>query len=412
MSNPAIIVDQLGKRYKLGLRENRRALKHRRLSEALTGLLTAPWRRFKTLSEQTTAESEFWALKDISFEVQPGEVVGIIGRNGAGKSTLLKILSRITEPTEGHAIIRGRVGSLLEVGTGFNPELTGRENIYLNGALLGMRKAEIEAKFDEIVAFAEIDKFLDTPVKRYSSGMYVRLAFAVAAHLEPEILIIDEVLAVGDAAFQRKCLGKMEGVARAGRTVLFVSHNITAIEQLTHRCVLLTAGSLTIVDATPSVTQHYLSSMQASIHHHDSLLTVPRPSNDLTRDVEFAGLRVLGHADRPRVPADLPITFELLVHGRKPTPPFRMSATIFSLDGMPVGSFFAPEQMSVRPNEMCRYHVVLRNHHLTPGSYFCGAALGWGDPLVGHRDCDLLLQVAPFEVLPANSASGTMPNWF
>ena len=263
MSNPAIIVDQLGKRYKLGLRENRRALKHRRLSEALTGLLTAPWRRFKTLSEQTTAESEFWALKDISFEVQPGEVVGIIGRNGAGKSTLLKILSRITEPTEGRAIIRGRVGSLLEVGTGFNPELTGRENIYLNGALLGMRKAEIEAKFDEIVAFAGIDKFLDTPVKRYSSGMYVRLAFAVAAHLEPEILIVDEVLAVGDAEFQRKCLGKMQDVASQGRTVLFVSHNLGAISTLTQRSILLVAGRIDFVGTTCEAVTRYLAAMVA-----------------------------------------------------------------------------------------------------------------------------------------------------
>lgn len=264
MSKPAIIVDQLGKRYKIGLRENRKALKHRRLSEALTGLLTAPWRRFKTLSEQTTAESEFWALKDISFEVQPGEVVGIIGRNGAGKSTLLKILSRITEPTTGQAIIRGRIGSLLEVGTGFNPELTGRENIYLNGALLGMRKVEIEAKFDEIVAFAGIDKFLDTPVKRYSSGMYVRLAFAVAAHLEPEILIVDEVLAVGDMEFQRKCLGKMDAVAKHGRTVLFVSHNMAAVQHLCTRVALLQNGQLAHIGETADIIREYSSAYRAT----------------------------------------------------------------------------------------------------------------------------------------------------
>ncbi len=264
MSKPAIIVDQLGKRYKLGLHENRKALKHRRLSEALTGLLTAPWRRFKTLSEQTTAESEFWALKDISFSVQPGEVVGIIGRNGAGKSTLLKILSRITEPTTGQAIIRGRIGSLLEVGTGFNPELTGRENIYLNGALLGMRKAEIEAKFDEIVAFAGIDKFLDTPVKRYSSGMYVRLAFAVAAHLEPEILIVDEVLAVGDMEFQRKCLGKMDAVAKHGRTVLFVSHNMAAVQHLCTRVALLQNGQLAHIGETADIIREYSSAYRAT----------------------------------------------------------------------------------------------------------------------------------------------------
>ena len=187
---------------------------------------------------------EFWALKDVNFEIKPGEVVGIIGRNGAGKSTLLKILSRITEPTEGRVTINGRIGSLLEVGTGFHPELTGRENIYLNGAILGMRRSEIRRKFDEIVAFAEIEKFLDTPVKRYSSGMYVRLAFAVAAHLEPEILLVDEVLAVGDAEFQRKSLGKMSDVAKGGRTVLFVSHNLGAVRRLCSNAFLLEGGKV------------------------------------------------------------------------------------------------------------------------------------------------------------------------
>jgi lipopolysaccharide transport system ATP-binding protein len=191
----------------------------------------------------TASKEEFWALKDVSFEVKRGEVVGIIGRNGAGKSTLLKILSRITEPTEGRVTLRGRVASLLEVGTGFHPELTGRENIFLNGAILGMTKAEIKKKFDEIVAFAEVERFLDTPVKRYSSGMYVRLAFAVAAHLEPEILVVDEVLAVGDAEFQKKCLGKMKDVATGGRTVLFVSHNMLAVRSLCEKALVLNKGT-------------------------------------------------------------------------------------------------------------------------------------------------------------------------
>src|SRR6185295_2097393 len=197
--------------------------------------------RGATDAQAGQTSEEFWALKDVSFEIRRGEVLGIIGRNGAGKSTMLKILSRITEPTSGRIGIRGRVASLLEVGTGFHPELTGRENIFLNGAILGMSRAEITAKFDEIVAFAEVERFLDTPVKRYSSGMYVRLAFAVAAHLEPEILIVDEVLAVGDAQFQKKCLGKMGEVSRTGRTILFVSHNLTAIRTLCQRCILLTA---------------------------------------------------------------------------------------------------------------------------------------------------------------------------
>src|SRR6516164_681879 len=204
--------------------------------------------RGRAFVSENTVEEEFWALKDITFEVKRGEVLGIIGRNGAGKSTLLKILSRVTEPTEGRVTINGRVASLLEVGTGFHSELTGRENIYLNGAILGMTRAEIRRKFDEIVAFAEIEKFLDTPVKRYSSGMYVRLAFAVAAHLEPEILVVDEVLAVGDAEFQKKCLGKMSEVAKTGgRTVLFVSHNANAIESLSNRCVLLESGRIAAV---------------------------------------------------------------------------------------------------------------------------------------------------------------------
>jgi len=213
-----IKVEHLSKQYKIGVDRT-----YKTLQDSLTGALKSPLSLFKRTNNDN---STFWALKDVSFNIEEGEVVGIIGRNGAGKSTLLKILSRITEPTEGKITMRGRVASLLEVGTGFHPELTGRENIYLNGSILGMKKREINDKFDEIVKFAEIEKFLDTPVKRYSSGMYVRLAFAVAAHLEPEILIIDEVLAVGDAGFQKKCLGKMGEVAKGGRTVLFVSHNM------------------------------------------------------------------------------------------------------------------------------------------------------------------------------------------
>ena len=208
---------------------------------------------------------EFWALKDISFEIKRGETIGIIGRNGAGKSTLLKILSRITEPTTGQITIDGRVASLLEVGTGFHPELTGRENIYLNGAILGMARAEIRRKFDEIVAFAEVEKFLDTPVKRYSSGMYVRLAFSVAAHLEPEILIVDEVLAVGDAAFQKKCLGKMGDVARAGRTVLFVSHQMAAVQSLCGSCILLGQGGLKYYGGTRDTIERYLAELEREV---------------------------------------------------------------------------------------------------------------------------------------------------
>jgi lipopolysaccharide transport system ATP-binding protein len=253
---PAIRVDSLSKSYQLG-RSSGPA--YRTLRESLTGAAANAWHGLKRMGSRVLGNGraeagadagEFWALKDVSFEVQPGEVVGIIGRNGAGKSTLLKILSRITDPTSGRADVRGRLGSLLEVGTGFHPELTGRENIYLNGSILGMSRREITAKFDEIVWFAEIERFLDTPVKRYSSGMYVRLAFAVAAHLEPEILIVDEVLAVGDIGFQRKCLGKMHSVSRTGRTVLFVSHNMAAVKTLCQQCIVLDQGSVAKAGST------------------------------------------------------------------------------------------------------------------------------------------------------------------
>ncbi|MGH9391945.1 MAG: ABC transporter ATP-binding protein, partial [Vicinamibacteria bacterium] len=250
MATPVIRVDRLSKRYRVG----GRVQAQRRLGEALGDLVLAPIRR---LQGKRTDET-FWALKDVSFEVSQGEVLGIVGKNGAGKSTLLKILSRITEPTEGRAELRGRVASLLEVGTGFHGELTGRENVYLNGTFLGMRKREIDRKFNAIVAFSEVDRFIDTPVKRYSSGMYVRLAFAVAAHLEPEILLVGEVLAVGDAEFQRKCLGKMNDIAQEGRTVLFVSHNMAAVQRLCPSAILLREGKVPFSGDAVSVVAEYL----------------------------------------------------------------------------------------------------------------------------------------------------------
>ena len=266
MSNDiAIRVSGLSKRYYIGGKQER----YRTLRDTLTDAFVAPFRKAgKLLRGHATGAAglheAIWALKDISFEVKQGEVIGIIGRNGAGKSTLLKIISRITEPTEGYADIYGRVGSLLEVGTGFHPELTGRENIYLNGAILGMKRVEIDQKFDEIVSFAEVEKFIDTPVKHYSSGMYLRLAFAVAAHLEPEILLVDEVLAVGDAQFQNKCLGKMEDVAKEGRTVLFVSHNMAAIQRLCSRAIILDQGMISRDGEARNVVISYISGITDS----------------------------------------------------------------------------------------------------------------------------------------------------
>ena len=263
----AISVNNLSKRYRIGAAQTK--FRYGMLRDVFVDSLTAPIRYVKSLAgrsgkDQSTAnQNHIWALKDVSFALEEGKVLGIVGRNGAGKSTLLKILSRVTEPTEGTVTVRGRVGALLEVGTGFHPELTGRENIYMNGAILGMKRAEIESKFDEMVEFSEVSQFIDTPVKRYSSGMYLRLAFAVAAHLEPEILVVDEVLAVGDAEFQRKCLGKMNEVAQQGRTVLFVSHNMSAILRLTQEAIVLKKGQLLKRAPTPEAVDFYLSSGQA-----------------------------------------------------------------------------------------------------------------------------------------------------
>src|SRR5882762_3830768 len=253
---PIIKVEHLGKRYRIGMREP-----YRTIRDSIMHTAAAPWRglrsRFGAAGPRSNA-NDMWALNDVSFEVAPGEVLGVIGRNGAGKSTMLKVLSRITEPTTGRVELYGRVGSLLEVGTGFHPELSGRENIYLNGAILGMHRWEIEKKFDEIVAFSELEKFLDTPVKRYSSGMYMRLAFAVAAHLEPEVLVVDEVLAVGDMQFQKKCLGKMGRVAKEGRTVIFVSHNMAAVQSLCSRAIWLDEGKVVEDSQAGTVISSYL----------------------------------------------------------------------------------------------------------------------------------------------------------
>ncbi len=286
------------------------------------------------------SSSELWALRDVSFEVKRGEVLGIIGRNGAGKSTLLKILSRITEPTSGRAVMRGRVGSLLEVGTGFHPELTGRENIFLNGAILGMRKKEIESKFDEIVAFAEVEKFIDTPVKRYSSGMYVRLAFAVAAHLDPEILIVDEVLAVGDAAFQKKCLGKMSDVAtREGRTVLFVSHNMGAITRLCGKTLLLDGGCLEMCAGTDAVISHYLSSDTVS---DGERVWEKGLSNPGINEFAFKAVRIINSENKVSSYLDVrfPFSIEMEYAVKRPVLSFQMAISVTTVEGSVVFQSF------------------------------------------------------------------------
>lgn len=305
MSDTAIRVEGLSKKFNL---PSSSTASYRTLRDALAGVFTR--------SQRTTASSagrEFWALQDVTFEVKPGEVVGLIGRNGAGKSTLLKVLSRITDPTTGFADISGRVGSLLEVGTGFHPELSGRENIFLNGAILGMRRAEIRGKFDEIVAFAEVEQFIDTPVKFYSSGMFVRLAFAVAAHLEPEILFVDEVLAVGDAAFQKKCLGKMGAVARSGRTVVLVSHNMGAISELCTHGALLDRGRVVFYGSTQEAVEGYGRLLSSGAQQME---LIDRPN----RTVSITGARVLDEGGSPVTHFDIHdqvvVEFDYLAHQR------------------------------------------------------------------------------------------------
>ncbi len=309
------------------------------------------------------SREEFWALKDIEFEIRQGERVGVIGRNGAGKSTLLKLLSRITDPTTGRIAITGRVASLLEVGTGFHPELTGRENIALNGAILGMRRAEINRRFDAIVAFAEVERFLDTPVKRYSSGMYVRLAFAVAAHLEPEILIVDEVLAVGDAQFQRKCLGKMKELGSEGRTVLFVSHNTSSILQLTDTCILLDQGRLAMRDSSAQCVTRYLQGGAAA----DTTQGIRNQRTD------FAVLRFVLDREASPLGFNRPLVFNMELESARPLDGISVILGIENSLGARILTARARiDAIATRPK---RFDLRLEGHSLAPGSYFASLTI-------------------------------------
>ncbi|MCZ2127885.1 MAG: ABC transporter ATP-binding protein [Anaerolineales bacterium] len=294
----AISVKNIGKQYKIGAAETK--FRYNMLRDVIVDTMSAPVRLAKAAlgkSAHRQNQNYVWALKDVSFDLEEGKVLGVIGKNGAGKSTLLKILSRVTEPTVGEVTVRGRVGSLLEVGTGFHPELSGRENIYMNGAILGMKRSEIDAKFDEIVAFSEVEQFIDTPVKRYSSGMYLRLAFAVAAHLEPEILVVDEVLAVGDAEFQKKCLGKMGDVAQQGRTVLFVSHNMSAILRLTQESIVLQKGQMIMRAPSQEAVDYYLSSGQSQagerVWEADDVPAASQPFTPISLKVKESGGKIV-----------------------------------------------------------------------------------------------------------------------
>jgi lipopolysaccharide transport system ATP-binding protein len=389
MADIVIEAENLGKQYTIGHQAERGH--YLALRDVLMQDARELWHktedllRGKPILAGDTRE-EIWALKDVSFEIHRGEAVGIIGRNGAGKSTLLKVLSRITEPTAGRVTIKGRVASLLEVGTGFHPELTGRENIYLNGAILGMNRAEIRRKFDEIVAFAEVEKFLDTPVKRFSSGMYVRLAFAVAAHLEPEILIVDEVLAVGDAKFQEKCLGRMDNVTRSGRTVLFVSHNMSAIQTLCPTAILLEGGEIDRMGPTPDTVRHYLgkqaeiSTKYCDLRHQLGRVkgSIPILTDVWLRD-ETDGLPYDGRHK--------PLQVILRVEPRQPLLAPAIGFSVEDILGQPVFSvtnYFAGKTLP--PIETAtRITCSLPDLPLWHGSYFLNVGVGvTNDPLMDH----------------------------
>src|SRR5947209_7418413 len=369
MSEIAIRAEGLSKVYRLGQRERYSALR-----DKLAKAVREPWSLLKREKRE-----EFWALKDVNLEVKRGEVLGLIGRNGAGKTTLLKILSRITKPSEGWAEIYGRVGSLLEVGTGFHAELTGRENTFLSGAILGMSKAEIARKFDEIVAFAELEKFIDTPVKHYSSGMYVRLAFAVAAHLEPEILLVDEVLAVGDINFQKKCLGKMGDVARAGRTVVLISHSMAAINALCSRCIILDKGSVEFDGSTGEATARYYAESLDATDGAD-LSTRPRKGNGKARFTSIS-VQPLDSAGRPLDIAypgcDLSIDVEL--NCTSDFAPANLAIIFYDSAGYRVidtNTAQKGEFVSLQAGQTAKANFLLHEVLLRPGKYLVGLWLG------------------------------------
>ena len=383
MAAPIISVRNVSKRYVLG-----ETLAH----DTLRDHLMHGAKKFKSLfknggsdAQPASEQTEIWALNDVSFDIKEGEVVGIIGRNGMGKSTLLKVLSQITEPTRGEIHIRGRIASLLEVGTGFHPELTGRENIFLNGAILGMSQTEIRRKFDEIVAFSEVEKFLDTPVKRYSSGMYMRLAFAVAAHLEPEILLVDEVLAVGDAAFQKKCLSKMEDIGGTGRTVLFVSHNISAVTRICSRAIWLHKGQIGQDGPSAKVASAYLSSGVVSTAHRQW----PDGNNPGNKTVKLLDVRVRTEDGETaesidiRQPVGVDITYEVLTAGKVLVPNYHF----YNEEGVCIFISVATDEewrQKPRPRGVYKSTAWVPGNYLAEGKITIGTAISTFQPFEVH----------------------------
>lgn len=404
---PAVSIRHLGKCYQIGHAADRAS--YRTLRESLARTATAPLRRLR--GERKAAGRPFWALRDVDLEIEPGEVVGVIGHNGAGKSTLLKILSRITKPSTGEVAIRGRVGSLLEVGTGFHPELTGRENVYLNGSILGMRRHEIRRKFDEIVAFAEVERFLDTPVKRYSSGMYVRLAFAVAAHLEPEILIVDEVLAVGDQAFQKKCVGKMGDVTRQGRTVIVVSHQLAMLSNLASRVVWLDAGTVHRAGATADLLKQYAAHSCAAggegavvdLRKHRSR---PAGGRAYLRQISLFDERM-----RPATAFTIGGTFyvQLEVDGIRGCSDHAAAIFVRDAFGTLIGVVQSQVQSEIDVSQRRRAVFVceFRRPRLLPGEYRLDVSLGDTDGFLDRLESVATLQIEPGDLYGTGRLPGS-----
>jgi lipopolysaccharide transport system ATP-binding protein len=401
MSDVAIKVENLGKQYRLG--------------EVGTGTISHDlnrwWARMRgkedpfakvgeTNDRTTKGSSDYvWALRDINFEVKAGEVLGIIGRNGAGKSTLLKVLSKVTAPTTGNIKIQGRIASLLEVGTGFHPDLTGRENVYLNGAILGMSKSEINRKFDEIVDFSGVERYIDTPVKRYSSGMYVRLAFAVSAFLEPEILIVDEVLAVGDAEFQKKCLGRMKDVSRNdGRAILFVSHSMAAVKNICTTGLLMKNGQLAFQGTADEVVDYYIANfLNFNSDTRVELLGTPR-EYDKSRSIEFKSIEFLEPVDNNLYSTEEDIILLVTLKSKIDRENFRLGFTISGMDESAVGTFFSEEILSIKKNQEKAFVVKIKNHQLAKGQYYISMSVGIGNELTGTTEYDIVLKTLFFEI--------------
>ena len=402
MSDIAIRCENLSKRYRIGQRERYKALR-----DTLTEAMYAPFRKVRSMFQDgngrpSNEDSTIWALRDVGFEIRRGEVIGIIGRNGAGKSTLLKILSRITEPTQGHAEIHGRVGSLLEVGTGFHPELTGRENVLLNGAILGMRKAEIDRQFDRIVSFAEIEKFLDTPVKHYSTGMYVRLAFAVAVHLEPEVLIIDEVLAVGDAEFQKKCFQKMQEIGKGDRTILLVSHNMSAVRSICQRALILDAGRLIEFGPVDTVVDDYLAKTSNGLSNQSQVET----EMFIVRDVQIRS------SNGPVIKTFDPVTIALRITAKTDVLEPDIYVGIETLDGHLLTALCCRDFCSVpriNAGQWLETEFCIDSLAFLPGKYQLKLHLV---DVVGYK-FDVVPTTFPFEIVESSIYGGRkIDRWF